>query len=122
VMAALETYNWPGNVRELANLAEGEVSLLPPDQDLILRVPASIERSRAGTSYGTQTDSTAEILRLAEVERQACEHALRRFGGNVARAARALGVSKGTLYNKIRRYKIALADLSGPVRSREPES
>jgi transcriptional regulator with PAS, ATPase and Fis domain len=123
VIAALEAYDWPGNVRELANLAEGEVSLLPPDQDLIVRVPASIEwaRSRAGISYGSQTDSTTEILRLAEVERQACENALLRFGGNVAGAARALGVSKGTLYNKIRHYQIVLADLSRRVRSRDPE-
>ncbi len=108
VIAALEAYDWPGNVRELANLVEGEASLLLPGQGLIVRVPASIERARslAGTIDMSQTDSTGEILRLAEVERRACEQALLRFGGNVAGAARALGVSKGTLYNKIKHYQI----------------
>ena len=92
VMVQLERYEWPGNVRELANLIEGEASLLPPDRNLIRRVPASIE--------------AAGILPLAEVERRAYEQALIRYAGNVATAARALGVSKVTLYNKIRRHRL----------------
>ena len=113
VMAQLERYEWPGNVRELANLIEGEASLLPPDQNLILRVPASIEpaRRRAGSrSTWAQTSSSGEILPLEEVERRAFEEALLRYAGNVARAAGALGVSKGTLYNKIKRYQLDLSN------------
>src|SRR5262249_57095069 len=48
VMAQLERYEWPGNVRELANLIEGEASLLPLDQNLIRRLPASIEPVNPG--------------------------------------------------------------------------
>ncbi len=44
------------------------------------------------------------VLPFDEVERRVFEHALRRCGGNVARAAKALGVAKGTFYSKIRRY------------------
>jgi len=113
VMAQLERYEWPGNVRELANLIEGEASLLPPDQNLILRVPASIEpaRRRDGSrSIWAQASSSGEILPLEEVERRAFEEALLRYEGNVARAAGALGVSKGTLYNKIKRYQLVLSN------------
>ena len=113
VMAQLERYEWPGNVRELANLIEGEASLLPPDQNLILRVPASIEpaRRRDGSrSIWAQASSSGEILPLEEVERRAFEEALLRYAGNVARAAGALGVSKGTLYNKIKRYQLDLSN------------
>jgi len=96
-------------VRELANLIEGEASLLPLDQNLIRRLPASIEQVRpaVGKSPWAQTASPAEILPLEEVVRRAYEQALLRYGGNVARAADALGVSKGTLYNKIKRYRLA---------------
>ena len=113
VMADLEAYEWPGNVRELANLMEGEASLLPPDQNLILRVSAFLEPARRGAgSRGTwpQTSSPGEILPLEEVERRAFEQALLRYAGNVARAAGALGVSKGTLYNKIKRYQLVLSN------------
>ena len=113
VMADLEAYEWPGNVRELANLIEGEASLLPPDQNLIQRVSASIEpaRRRAGcTCTWAHTSSPGEILPFEEVERRACEQALLRYAGNVARAAGALGVSKGTLYNQIKRYQLAFSN------------
>jgi transcriptional regulator with PAS, ATPase and Fis domain len=113
VMADLEAYEWPGNVRELANLIEGEASLLPPDQNLIQRVSASIEpaRRRAGsTTTWAQPSAPGEILPLEEIERRACEQALHRYGGNVARAAGALGVSKGTLYNKIKRYQLVFSN------------
>src|SRR5712664_855941 len=113
VMADLEAYEWPGNVRELANLIEGEASVLPPDQNLILRVSASIGpvRRRAGCrSTWAQTSSPGEILPLEEVERRAYEQALLRYAGNVARAAGALGVSKGTLYNKIKRYQLVFSN------------
>ena len=109
VMTQLESYEWPGNVRELANLIEGEASLLPLGQNLIQRVPASIQTVRRPASRTSWAEATspAEILPLEEVERRAFEQALLRYEGNVARAAGALGVSKGTLYNKIKRYRIA---------------
>jgi DNA-binding NtrC family response regulator len=124
VIASLEAYDWPGNVRELANVVEGEVSLLAPEQDLIVRVPASIQRarSRAGITDKSETGSNGEMLLLTEVERRACEQALLQCEGKVAGAARVLGVSKGTLYNKIKRYQIVLADLSSRERPRGRES
>jgi transcriptional regulator with PAS, ATPase and Fis domain len=111
VMAALEAYDWPGNVRELANLLEGAVSLLPDGQNVITRVPPPIER--ALQRGGAQPSSPPRpdiilpenrVVSFREVERRAFEHALRHCGGNVAKAARALGVAKGTFYSKIRRY------------------
>jgi transcriptional regulator of acetoin/glycerol metabolism len=109
-MAALEAYDWPGNVRELANVLEGAASLLPEGQDVITRLPPSIERAlqrprvpvAATTLGGFLPDGS--VLPFEEVERRAFEHALRHCAGNVAQAARALGVAKGTFYSKIRRY------------------
>ncbi len=117
VMGALEAYDWPGNVRELANLLEGAVSLLPDDQDVITRVPPPIER--ALQRRGAQRSPAPlpeiilpdnQVLSIREVERQAFAHALRHFGGNVSKAAKALGVAKGTFYSKIRRYGLVAGE------------
>ncbi|SEU28340.1 sigma-54 interaction domain-containing protein [Stigmatella erecta] len=110
VMADLMAYDWPGNVRELANLLEGAASLLLDDQDVLVRTPPAIARalqqhtpSPAAWLPGCPS-AEAPVLPFAEVERRAFEQALRHCGGNVARAAKALGVAKATFYSKIRRY------------------
>ncbi len=111
VMDALAAYDWPGNVRELANLLEGAVSLLPDGEEVITRVPLPVERALQRQQSQRSAEGCSgivlpedRVVTLREVERHAFAHALRHFGGNVARAAKALGVAKGTFYSKIRRY------------------
>ncbi|HYO59408.1 sigma 54-interacting transcriptional regulator [Archangium sp.] len=109
VMDALMRHAWPGNVRELANLLEGAACLLKDGEDVITRVPLAMERALptagAGTASRPRSLSLEEpVLPLEEVERRAFEHALHHCGGNVAQAAKALGVAKGTFYSKMRRY------------------
>jgi transcriptional regulator with PAS, ATPase and Fis domain len=120
VMDAFEAYDWPGNVRELANLLEGAASLLPDGQEAIVRVPPVIERAlqQRGVRRSPEVASRISlpedrVVSFEEVERCAFEHALRHHGGNVAQAARALGVAKGTFYSKIRRYGLAAPRLPG---------
>jgi len=102
VADALEAYDWPGNVRELCNVIESEASLLPPEEDVISRVPRSLLQSPSRPVE--RAASTGEVLTLEEVERRACAEALQHHSGNVARAAQALGVAKTTLYAKMKRY------------------
>ena len=113
-MDLLEAYDWPGNVRELVNLLEGEIGVLPPGEELFARPPEMLLRGRpaAGGAPGER-----EVLSLEELERRACEETLARFQGNVARAASALGVAKGTLYAKIKRYGL---DAPKPAAAPEP--
>jgi transcriptional regulator with PAS, ATPase and Fis domain len=105
VMTALQAYEWPGNVRELVNVLEGELSLLPPGSDRLTRIPPVLLELRSHPKIAAP-GTGPEILPLDELERRACEHSLEVFQGNVAQAARALGVAKGTLYNKMKRYGI----------------
>jgi sigma-54 dependent transcriptional regulator, acetoin dehydrogenase operon transcriptional activator AcoR len=109
VMEALETYEWPGNVRELINVLEGEVGLLPPDQDIIDVIPESIQSS----SRRPPARLSEEAITLADAEREACQRALQKTEGNVARAARMLGVAKATLYSKMRLYGIPFRGSTG---------
>jgi transcriptional regulator with PAS, ATPase and Fis domain len=109
VMEALLRHDWPGNVRELANLLEGAACLLEEGEDVITRVPLSVARAlpsaAACVPSGPRGLSPEEpVVPLEEVERRAFEHALRHCAGNVAQAAKALGVAKGTFYSKMRRY------------------
>lgn len=97
-IAAVDAWTWPGNVREVENrvkralmLAEGR-HLGAHDLDL------------AGAT--TEVEDSASDLKSAreEADRQAIRRALARTGGNIAAAARALGVSRPTLYELIRNY------------------
>ena len=115
VMDRLVAHDWPGNVRELANLIEGEACLLAAGENSIERVPAPLLRSRPGDapkaagasrSPGAWPADEDPVLAFEEVEKRLVVHALRRMGGNVAAAAEALGLSKATLYNKIKQYQL----------------
>jgi transcriptional regulator with PAS, ATPase and Fis domain len=104
VMEALEAHDWPGNVRELRNVLEGEISVLGPGETVLTRVPPVLRQP--GRAPRPSAAESTGILPLVELERQACARALAACDGNVARAARALGVAKGTLYAKMKRYGI----------------
>ncbi|MEJ5348153.1 MAG: sigma-54 dependent transcriptional regulator [Desulfosoma sp.] len=98
-LAYLMAYAWPGNVRELRNVLErclilSEDKIILPDtlpRELVQRVPS------AGT-----TDFPC--LPLHEVERLHIQNTLARFCGNKVETARALGISRRTLYRKIKAY------------------
>jgi transcriptional regulator with PAS, ATPase and Fis domain len=120
VMQLLLRHDWPGNVRELANLLEGAACLLAEGEDVITRVPLAVERAlprgAVSDASGPRGLSPGEpVLPLEEVERRAFEHALSHCAGNVAQAARALGVAKGTFYSKMRRYGLGTPPGSGAL-------
>jgi transcriptional regulator with PAS, ATPase and Fis domain len=97
VLEALEKYPWPGNVRELMNVLDCEVSLLPTGKDVIDSVPESL-------ALGAARLAAEEPVTLEDAERAACGRALEKARGNVASAARILGVAKATMYSKMKRY------------------
>ena len=116
VMEDLVAYDWPGNVRELSNLVEGVVALLPPDATIWRETPATIRRAlQEGPGNGDpaseerlldRSPTPEDIRPLEEVEKRAVERALLACEGNVAMAARILGVARQTLYNKMKRYDL----------------
>jgi transcriptional regulator of acetoin/glycerol metabolism len=86
----MHAHAWPGNVRELRNAME-RARLM--SRDAVIRaadlgLPPPVRRSR-------EPDELAP---------QAIEAALRAAGGNVSRAAQALGLSRQALYRRIERY------------------
>jgi transcriptional regulator with PAS, ATPase and Fis domain len=104
VMALLMAYAWPGNVRELENIIQRmmvvarkdtlEVDDLPPE----LRQAPSVPRGAARVLKDLAKGS-AEVA-----ERSAILDALKEHLGNVTRTAKALGISRATLQNKMKQY------------------
>jgi DNA-binding NtrC family response regulator len=97
----LESYDWPGNIRELRNVIERAVILCSGDRiharDLPLGGPELLESN--------QTSDGDEFLSLDEIERMHIERILRATGNNLSRGAEILGVTRNTLYNKMRKYQ-----------------
>ncbi|MBN9520786.1 sigma-54-dependent Fis family transcriptional regulator [bacterium] len=99
-LAALVRYGWPGNIRELANVVERAQILAEGTTITLDDLPETVVRAAppAGPVVPQDPDSldAVECRHVAEV--------LRRAGGNKVRAAKALGVSRRTLYRMIERY------------------
>lgn len=110
-MTQLMSYHWPGNVRELKSALEyafviAERGLVQPDQ-----LPASIfEKRMPSASGGAEHDPVAFSLD----EKSTLIQALREAKGNQSEAARLLGVSRVTVWHRMKRHGI---DLKKIVRS-----
>ena len=106
-MKSLLQYDWPGNVRELENCIERAVALgngrlidvsdLPPS---LAEAFASIDRSP--DSPGLNLSSTD----LEDIEKATIQKVFDQVKGDKAMAGRMLGISRATLYRKLKRYNI----------------
>jgi len=105
VKALLRGYAWPGNVRELRNVVE---SLLLTSSDSVVQrdeLPEELLAAVIG-SEPAAVAGHAPAASLEESERLAIVRAVQNVHGNLAQAARALGISRSTLYRKVERYHL----------------
>ncbi len=95
--ALLSRYSWPGNVRELENVL-GHACMMAEDDAIDVRdLPEAIRQELPSDSPEDQ-----EPVTMAEAQyRHACR-VLERMGGNKVQTARALGISRATLYSILR--------------------
>ncbi len=102
--ALLVRYEWPGNVRELENVICR--SLVLETSGLLQAATLPAELAPAGAAAQPEATSAATPARatLADVERKAIADAIDSSGGNLTRAARALGINRTTLYRKLRKH------------------
>ena len=92
----LRSYHWPGNIRELQHTIEKAVILCESN---VIR-PKDILVTQTWKPQTVQA-----VPNLEEVERQAIETAILQNNGNLTAAAEQLGISRQTLYNKLKRFK-----------------
>ncbi|WP_447778101.1 sigma-54-dependent transcriptional regulator [Variovorax boronicumulans] len=94
-MRRLIAHDWPGNVRELRNVADCLVLGIPSD---VLGKPTAKLTAIAALSLADMVDSYERDLIASELSRNQ---------GNIAHSARALGVPKTTLADKVRKYGLS---------------
>lgn len=116
VMNALEAYSWPGNVRELQNVCERAWVLSDGTSIRSENLPRHVLGCHAaavpaGLSGSVATE--APEARAASMD-DLCESLVRKTletsGGNVSKAAEALGIARTTLYRKMRKYGLYRKD------------
>jgi sigma-54 dependent transcriptional regulator, acetoin dehydrogenase operon transcriptional activator AcoR len=100
-MTALTLYDWPGNLMQLRNVMERLVISSNGDDITLNELPDVLQ-------FTTLTHLTHESLLLTavseEMELAKIEESLKRTDGNKASAARLLGISRGSLYYKMKQY------------------
>jgi transcriptional regulator with PAS, ATPase and Fis domain len=103
-MRRLVAYDWPGNVRELKNFAEYICLTVETDEVTEHDLPPEIHARRIEAPE--QTGAPEEPKSLGSLERIFLIETMRRFHGNAVEAAKSLGISRSTLYRKLKKYGI----------------
>jgi transcriptional regulator with PAS, ATPase and Fis domain len=108
-------YDWPGNVRELENFIEKYVNL---DGNLRLAdefLSADVHQAEYGNEQETQSEyeqkpeditvkDPSSVVSLIELEKDAIQRAVEIYNRNMTKVAKALGISRNALYQKIKKY------------------
>jgi two-component system, NtrC family, response regulator AtoC len=122
-MKALMQYDWPGNVRELENCVERAVALgnghiidsgdLPPAIAAATALlsgsghdPADLDSGSGSVPVLESPQSPLSTTDLEDIERATIQRVFEQVNGDKALAGRMLGISRATLYRKLKRYNI----------------
>ncbi len=95
----MEQYKWPGNVRELQHAIERAVIMsenktLKPS-DILLSIPNS-----------KSEELSLDNLKIEEIEKLAIQRSIKKYKGNISRAAKELGLTRISLYRRLEKYGI----------------
>ncbi|QCR22437.1 sigma-54 dependent transcriptional regulator [Pontibacter sp. SGAir0037] len=98
----LQRYTWPGNVRELQHVLE-RASIMSDNRELqpddFFFMPEEEFNVHAATT-------TPDAQSLDDLERDAVQRAMQKHDGNISKAAKELGLSRGALYRRLEKYAL----------------
>ena len=100
----LANYSWPGNVRELLNTLEYAFVLCPGGRIGLQHLP---EIPTQEPLEVPPSPTAPTMMGAADAEKQQLIEALQNAGGNQCKAARLLGVSRVTVWKRIKKYGVA---------------
>lgn len=100
-LEALEKHNWPGNIRELKNVIDRAILMETTDKiglsSMIIEKEGQVEQEQY---------NPADNFSLESAERNLIERALKETGWQKTKAAALLGITRATLYAKVKQYNI----------------
>jgi two-component system response regulator HydG len=102
----LMRYDYPGNVRELENAVERAVTLAEGGEISHLDLPPNFREKQVPLLGEGDAFPYAESMTLSQLEAEHIRRVLVRLAGNTTKAAKVLGISRSTLWRKMREYKI----------------
>jgi two-component system, NtrC family, response regulator HydG len=107
-MAALESFRWPGNIRQLENVLQQAVLISTGPELLLAHLPQPVQEHAAyrNDNLDDRFSAVNDTLHHQRdlTERNVIQQALASHGYSRARAAYALGISRVTLYKKMKKY------------------
>jgi len=108
-MKSLLQYDWPGNVRELENCIARAVTLGDRQTIDVLDLPPAMRTEQPPSVEMTAQDAASlSTTALAEMEKMTILRVFEQAHGDKALAGKMLGISRATLYRKLKRYNIPL--------------
>lgn len=137
--AILLNYDYPGNIRQLENIIEHAVTLCEGEKLVLEDLPeylvspdvarpmlalprgeTPVEAEAAGSGLPAVPDKPEAIVSLAELEKNYIIQALEVCKHNHTEAARRLGISRSTLWRKLKEHQLEASVTDGPQTSQEP--
>lgn len=101
---AMTTYSWPGNLRQFSHVIKTAVALLDPHETRITwhHMPDDLVEELRDLAPYQKEENQAPPQNLSELSMKAIQSALENCRGNVSMAAKQLGISRQTLYRRLR--------------------
>jgi two-component system, NtrC family, response regulator AtoC len=114
-MKCLLQYEWPGNVRELENCIERAITLGDRHTiDVGDLPPTMAEGPEVGDSPGEREAVSLPTTDLEDIERATIQRVFQQVKGDKVMAGKMLGISRATLYRKLKRYNIKPSSSPSP--------
>ena len=115
-MKSLLHYDWPGNVRELENCIARAVTLGDHKIIDVNDLPPAIRTEQPSAALASAQDAASlSTTALAEMERMTILRVFEQANGDKALAGKMLGISRATLYRKLKRYNIPVKAGASPA-------
>jgi transcriptional regulator of acetoin/glycerol metabolism len=107
-------YTWPGNIRELRNVIRSAFAICDGSRIRVEDLPARLLQDTAGKCKSASQGSVPpDSSSLSDAERDTLLSAIRSNRGNLCHTAEQLGISRNSLYRKLKRHGIGVSRVEG---------
>ena len=105
-LAVLERYDWPGNVRELKNVIDSALSVTESGDLDVKHLPHEVLGLSCSRGELSEYSNSSLAHEMGRFEKTLLARAVKLAHGNMSKAAKILGISRSTLYEKCRKHRL----------------